>query len=74
MVILKYDHMSRICYDLFGNLVVVTLRNYAEPIRLATLTDKRNAAIMSPEVERKIEDYPCLQNGYKNGYDYGKEI
>lgn len=45
-VVLRHDPMSRLCRDLFGNLVVVSLRHdEAEPIRLATLSDKRRAVL-----------------------------
>lgn len=44
VVELKGDPMKRICRDLFGGLVVVSL-NDAEPDRLATLKDKRKARI-----------------------------
>lgn len=44
VVELKGDPMQRICRDLFGGLVVVSL-NDAEPDRLATLADKRKARI-----------------------------
>lgn len=44
VVELKGDPMKRICRDLFGGLVVVSL-NDAEPDRLATLADKRKARI-----------------------------
>lgn len=44
VVELKGDKTKRICRDLFGGLVVVSL-NDAEPDRLATLKDKRKARI-----------------------------
>lgn len=49
MVVLGDDRQSRLCYDLFGNLVVVSLRQDAEPIRKATLSDKRRAKCLKPE-------------------------
>lgn len=45
---LKDEPLSRVCYDLFGNLVVVSL-SADEPIRLATVSDKRRAEIMNIE-------------------------
>jgi hypothetical protein len=44
VVVLKGDPKCRLCSDLFGNLIVVSLRP-DEPTRLATLKDKRNAVI-----------------------------
>ena len=44
VVELKGDKTKRICRDLFGELVVVTL-NDGEPVRKATLSDKRQARI-----------------------------
>lgn len=44
VVVLKDDPKCRICCDFFGNLTVVSLRP-DEPVRLATLKDKRNAVI-----------------------------
>lgn len=44
VVELRSDPMKRICRDLFGELVVVTL-NDGEPVRKATLSDKRQARI-----------------------------
>lgn len=49
MVVLGDDRQSRLCYDLFGNLVVVSLRQDAEPIRMATPGDKRRAKCLKPE-------------------------
>ena len=43
VVILSDDHRCRICRDLFGLLTVVSLND--EPVRLATLSDKRRAMI-----------------------------
>ena len=43
VVELRSDPMKRICRDLFGELVVVTLNG--EPVRKATLSDKRQARI-----------------------------
>ena len=45
---LKDEPLSRVCYDLFGNLVVVSL-SADEPIRLATVSDKRRAILLSEE-------------------------
>ena len=45
VVVLKGDPLSRLCYDLFGQLVVISLRADTDPIRLATRQDKRNATI-----------------------------
>lgn len=45
VVVLRGDHMSRVCEDLFGQLVVISLRADTDPIRLATRQDKRNATI-----------------------------
>ena len=50
MVVLGGDPLSRVCYDLFGNLVVISIRNDADPIRLATEDDLKKAEIL------KIED------------------
>lgn len=44
IVTLKDDLSCRICRDIFGELTVVSLRP-DEPIRLATLKDKRQATI-----------------------------
>ena len=43
---LSGDALSRVCYDLFGNLVVVSL-TADEPIRLATEDDMKRAEIMT---------------------------
>lgn len=45
VVVLKDDPLSRICKDIFGNLVVESLHKEPEPTRLATLSDKRRARI-----------------------------
>ena len=45
VVVLGGDPLSRICYDLFGNLVVISVHNNADPIRLATEDDMRQAII-----------------------------
>lgn len=42
---LSGDALSRVCYDLFGNLVVVSL-TADEPIRLATEDDMKRAEII----------------------------
>ena len=50
VVVLRHDPMSRLCRDLFGNLVVVSLRHEeAEPIRLATASDRRAATVYQPK-------------------------
>ena len=46
VVVLSGDALSRVCYDLFGNLVVVSL-TADEPIRLATEDDMKRAEIMA---------------------------
>ena len=46
VVALSGDALSRVCYDLFGNLVVVSL-TADEPIRLATENDMKRAEIMT---------------------------
>ena len=48
VVVLGGDPLSRICYDLFGNLVVISVHNNADPIRLATEEDLKKAEIMNP--------------------------
>ena len=45
---LKDEPLSRVCYDLFGNMVIVSLCA-DEPIRLATVSDKRRAMLLSEE-------------------------
>jgi hypothetical protein len=45
VVVLGGDPLSRICYDLFGNLVVISVHNDADPIRLATEDDMIQAII-----------------------------
>ena len=45
VVVLGGEPLSRLCYDLFGNLVVVTLTD-ADPIRLATEEDMKKALVM----------------------------
>ena len=49
VVVLGGDPLSRVCYDLFGNLVVISIHNDADPIRLATEDDMRQAEIMKPK-------------------------
>lgn len=44
VVELRGDKTKRICRDLFGELVVVSI-NADEPVRQATLADKRKAFI-----------------------------
>lgn len=48
-VVLSNDPLSRICKDLFGNLVVVS-RADSGPVRLATLSDKRRAQVLRQHV------------------------
>lgn len=36
---------SRICCDLFGELIVISSQNDEAPTRLATLADKRKAVV-----------------------------
>ena len=48
VVVLNGDKLSRVCYDLFGNLVVVSLRGDTAPIRLAREDDMKQAEIMNP--------------------------
>ena len=48
VVVLGGDALSRLCYDLFGNLVVISIHNDADPIRLATEDDLKKAEIMNP--------------------------
>ena len=45
VVALGGEPLSRVCYDLFGNLVVVSL-TADEPIRLATEDDMKRADII----------------------------
>ena len=47
VVALSGDALSRVCYDLFGNLVVISIHNDAAPIRLATEDDLKKAEIMN---------------------------
>ncbi len=44
VVTLRDDNRCRICRDIFGQLVVVSL-DAGEPTRLATLSDKRKAKV-----------------------------
>ncbi len=46
VVVLGGEPLSRVCYDLFGNLVVVSL-TADDPIRLATEDDMKRAEIMT---------------------------
>lgn len=48
VVVLGGDPLRRVCYDLFGNLVVISIHNDADPIRLATEDDMKQAKIMNP--------------------------
>lgn len=43
------DPLSRVCYDLFGNIVVISIHNDADPIRLATEDDLKQAEILNIE-------------------------
>ena len=47
VVVLGGDPLSRVCYDLFGNLVVISIHNDADPIRLATEEDMKKAEILN---------------------------
>ena len=46
VVAIKGEHLSRVCYDLFGNLVVMSLRADV-PLRLLTASDSRRAEILN---------------------------
>ena len=46
VVTLSGDPLSRVCYDLFGNLVVISVHNDADPIRLATEDDMKKALVI----------------------------
>ena len=46
VVVLGGDPLSRVCYDLFGNLVVISIHNDADPIRLATEDDLKKALVI----------------------------
>jgi hypothetical protein len=48
VAVLGGDPLSRLCYDLFGNLVVISIHNDADPIRLATEDDMKQAKMMNP--------------------------
>ena len=45
VVVVGDDTKSRICKDIFGDLVVESVHKEPEPTRLATLSDKRRARI-----------------------------
>ena len=45
VVAIKGEHLSRVCYDLFGNLVVASL-SAESPIRLLTASDSRRAELI----------------------------
>lgn len=45
VVTIKGEHLSRVCYDLFGNLVVASLCAES-PIRLLTASDSRRAELI----------------------------
>lgn len=47
VVAIKGEHLSRVCYDLFGNLIVASLCAECHPIRLLTAKDSRRAIILS---------------------------
>ena len=47
LVVISGDVLSRVCYDLFGNLVVVSLAAET-PIRLLTKEDIKQAEIINP--------------------------
>ena len=49
VVVLGGDPLSRVCYDLFGNLVVISIHNDADPIRLVTKEDMKKAEILEIE-------------------------
>lgn len=44
-VVLRDDACHAICRDFFGNLVVVSRTQTDEPVRQATLSDKRRAIV-----------------------------
>lgn len=46
VVVLKGDPLSRLCYDLFGQLVVISLAADT-PIRLLTGKDSRRAMLLN---------------------------
>lgn len=46
VVAIKGEHLSRVCYDLFGNLVVMSLCADV-PLRLLTAKDSRRAEILN---------------------------
>ncbi|MBP5425022.1 MAG: hypothetical protein J6Y33_02995 [Prevotella sp.] len=46
VVVLGGDPLSRVCYDLFGNLVVVSL-TAEDPIRLLTKEDIKKAELLN---------------------------
>lgn len=48
VVALSGNPLSRVCYDLFGNLVVISLINDADPIRLVTEEDLKKVEILNP--------------------------
>lgn len=48
VVAIKGEPMSRVCYDLFGNLVVASL-SAESPIRLLTAKDSRRAEIINEQ-------------------------
>ena len=46
VVAIKGEYLSRVCYDLFGNLVIVSL-SADEPIRLLTDDECESAELLS---------------------------
>ena len=52
-VVLSDDPWKWIFRDLFGDLMVVDIRHSDEPVRKATLSDKRNAVIMGMLPKKK---------------------
>jgi len=52
-VVLRGDPWKWVRRDLFGDLVVVDVRHSGEPVRKATLSDKRRATIMGTTVPAK---------------------
>ena len=62
VVVLGGDPLSRVCYDLFGNLVVISIHNDADPIRLATEDDLKKALV----VERSWRSQAAKPSGTLN--------
>ena len=61
-VVLGGHMLSRVCYDLFGNLVVISIHNDADPIRLATEDDLKKALV----VERSWRSQAAKPSGTLN--------